>query len=132
MVFRFAFLIVVYAWAAVGMTFLLLFGGNKKVADVTEDIYSTPWLVAGSLAVGLILCSATLMLVGLVRRDLRGSASVTTFDHWAAVIAERKFQRESWKNKVIRDTYQQVLEQQSRGLLCPHCKGQDPGYRKSA
>lgn len=140
------FICATYALAACvlaffGITFFLVVMGNKEMVEALKKVdgISNNDILGAAVTSALTVAFAVTVLVSAARRDrLKGSSALAAAERRFFARTGRKFrsasverEMESWRNQIVRETYQQVMEQQARGLLCPNCKGQGPENRKS-
>jgi hypothetical protein len=135
------FMIFVGATMIYCMTLFLVLGNDREVMEAAKKIDVSYTKLLTSLMTSIVLVTAvTHMVVRWARRDRpRRSTALTITERWIFAWRDRRFRHkrreremDSWRSQIVRETYQQVMEQQERGLLCPNCKGQDPGHRKTA
>lgn len=118
---------------------LIVVSGRQEVLEVIkkQEISNTE-LVTAVFGVTVLAVLTAALLVTLARWRRSGkSTAYLLVEKWSAARADRKSRRDrteadmrSLRNRIVRETYAQVLEQQERGLLCPNCKGQAPGHGK--
>lgn len=140
--FQTAVIFYVYGITGLALTFMMIVGSDKHLFRQTVTSVQTP----GYMALLYLIGSFTALAVGgmlLIRVTKRGylgkSPFMTRIDRFIFARADRTFQSEVsqmeielLRAQITRKVYGQVMDQQQRGLLCPNCKGQDPGQQRSA
>lgn len=140
--FQTGLIVYIFGITSMALTFLMIVGSDKHLFRQTMTSVQIPGYMALLFMVGSFTAVAVggLLLVRVTKRGYLGkSPFMTRIDRFIFARADRTFQSEVsqmeielLRAQITRKVYGQVMDQQQRGLLCPNCKGQDPGQQRSA
>lgn len=141
-IFETILLVYLFVVLGISLAFFMLVSYDRDLLSETSRKVDVPSDVSLAVWVGsfLVIAVGGGILVRMTKRGYRGkSAMLTALERSVFARADRTFRPavreveiEILRAEITRETYEQVMEQQRRGLLCPNCKGQGPGQRWSA